>query len=283
MAINGVNSAGTSYYDKTYGTTKAAADNSDSSDSASKTSNSSNKITKENVNEAISAANASNSSYINSMFGSGSKTAATGTLDSIYSSLNNMSLIRSGAYGKLLKAYYASQNGSANTETQAAAVKTARVSASELKSASNALSNSSLFKADANGEYDREGILSAAKDFVSAYNDTLSDISSVDKVSILQKGVSMVGMTDAMSGMLNKIGITVGEDNSLSINEATFNKADISDLKAIFEGNNSYASRIGQKAAMINGNAVDDSRATYTNKGTYANANLDGTVVDTET
>lgn len=76
-------------------------------------------------------------------------------------------------------------------------------------------------------------------------------------------------MTNKNSSLLSKIGITIGKGNKLELDEEALKKADISSLKTVFTGYNSYASKVSQKAASI-GNAANRATATYTNNGTYS-------------
>ena len=61
----------------------------------------------------------------------------------------------------------------------------------------------------------------------------------------------MTGMTDKTSHLLSKIGITIGKGNKLELDEDELKKADISSLKTVFTGYNSFAGKTAQKAAGI--------------------------------
>ena len=88
---------------------------------------------------------------------------------------------------------------------------------------------------------------------------------------MLRNAAWMTGMTDKSSNMLAKIGITIGKGNKLELDEDALKKSDISSLKSVFTGYNSYASKISQKATSI-GNAASRSKAvTYTSSGSYSN------------
>ena len=60
-------------------------------------------------------------------------------------------------------------------------------------------------------------------------------------------------------------------------------KADISSLKTVFTGYNSFAGKTAQKAAGIS-NAANRASATYTNNGTYSktNSSLTSSKIDKE-
>ena len=73
-------------------------------------------------------------------------------------------------------------------------------------------------------------------------------------------------------GLLNKVGISIGENNTLSIDEEKFKAAKMSDIKALFSGSSSLADRLSQKASTLynqsaNQLAVNEGRTIYTMYG----------------
>ncbi len=216
---------------------------------------------------------------------------------SLYSSLGDLSSIRSGSYQKLMKSYYAEQkktSSSSSTSTTRKDVDTtekkelleAKSSADTLVEESfnmNATGTKSLFnkkeittKDEKTGQnvtkldYDREGIYKAVKSFVDSYNNTLSAASEVDTTSVLQKTLFMTNQTAAYKNSFTKVGITIGTDNKLSVDEAKIKKADISELKTLFTGFNSFASKTAQKASAISSaSTLASGTKTYTKTGSY--------------
>jgi hypothetical protein len=82
----------------------------------------------------------------------------------------------------------------------------------------------------------------------------------------------MVSQTATNENLLGKIGITIGSDNKLSVDEETFKAADMSTVKSLMTGTGSYASNIGTKASLINMYAQQDAAKAsglYTQSGTY--------------
>lgn len=200
-------------------------------------------------------------------------------------SLGDYAAIKNGSYGKLMKAYYKNQS------SEEAAKKTdSKQSASMMKSSADALKTSaaklmdeSLFekktihsKDDKTGEesetkdYDWEAITKAVKSFADSYNSVLSKAADSSNKNVLRNGVGMTNLTNRTAlNMLNKIGVTVGEDNKLSVDEEKLKKANISDLKTLFLGNGSFADQIMSKASAISrategGSGIYGSNATYT-------------------
>ena len=68
-------------------------------------------------------------------------------------------------------------------------------------------------------------------------------------------------------------GITINDDNTLSLDETKFKAANMSDLKALFSGSGSLADRVAQKASTLynqstNQIALNQGKSTYTMFGT---------------
>ena len=196
----------------------------------------------------------------------------------------------------LYKAYFNQQKAeakSAATEAaskfekkDASATKTTGYSASKndkLKTYSSALSASvskleSAFKEDEKtGEVDKTKAYEAAQQFVSSYNDLYSATRSSGNTAVSNKSEFVANMTNAYSRKLEAVGISVGTDGKLSIDEDKFKAADEDDLKKIFGKDNSYASFMSTQAnaftAYANSAAYLDSNTTYTKAGTVASSN----------
>ena len=61
----------------------------------------------------------------------------------------------------------------------------------------------------------------------------------------------MKRMTGIMKNSLEKVGITIGSDNRLSLNEETFKNADFNKVKSLFNGGSSYAGIVSTSASRI--------------------------------
>ena len=207
--------------------------------------------------------------------------------------LSDYALIKSGSYGKLMKAYY-SETGS-NSEVQKLATQTKTNSTSKddtetitkVKSATDDLKESAdklLVKGSKSvfAEDDMEKIYSAVNDFVKDYNSVLDTMDTVNSISILSRAKNMVQSTAVNSDLLAKVGITVNDDNSLSINKETFMKADVSSVENLFNGNGSFAYRVSAHSSLMNYAAEQeaDKAATYTSAGIYGNTFNTGSLFD---
>ena len=193
---------------------------------------------------------------------------------------NDYSAIKNGSYRKLVKSYFEIDKQSTTNKTDTVKkneIYTAdknlsqmKVEADELKKSTEELSDSSLWK-QTNGSYDLEKITKAVKTFANDYNDVIDQSAKVSNKDITQYKNWMSSMTNTMSNALSKVGITVGADGNMSVDEEKVKKADIKNLKALFSGNTSYASQIEQKAASISSAALRNN-SIYTNNGTISSS-----------
>lgn len=214
--------------------------------------------------------------------------------------------IKSGAYGKALKAYYAknstSKSGSTSNDNKTKETNSSKLQkdtakqalseikndASDLYSAANKLTTTgtkSLFNKKnitttnedgtktTKNDYDRDAIYSAVKNFAKEYN-ALIDSASSDAAgkSTSRTLSSMMSLTDVFKNQLEKVGITVDSSGKLSVDEEEFKKADMLKVKGLFNGANSYASNVGGYASTIGSSASSDLNygKTYTSSGSYS-------------
>lgn len=231
--------------------------------------------------------NASNNSGLtNSLFGGGSNM------------LGDYSMIKSGAYKKLLTAYYKTQDDASDdrktsysTDRKTSPVSTtdtketsrllaAKSDAENLKSAANKLADRSLYRAtgkdeEGNDVYKRDDITKNVKEFVSAYNSYIDSSSNVLSNNILNKALGAVKQTSANKNLLKDAGITIGSDNKLILDEKKLSEAKMSTLTSLFTGSGSYGSGIGQKASETYrlANSVTysaNNRSSYNYGGSYS-------------
>ncbi len=234
-----------------------------------------------------------NSTIADALFGSKSSIHSGSFLSA--SSLGDWGLMRSGAYTKLLKSYY---DKTGETKETSKGKSTDWMSAwetdtdSELTSKLGSLQNSTtdtalsgikstaktmVTAADevASMDFDkstREELYAGVKKLADSYNAVLDSVSKTDLVSISQSATWMKNDTKVREGQLNKLGITIGEDNKLSIDKDQFNKADLSDIKSLMEGSISYAARLSQRASGLanlaaNQMSYNSGRTLYSGSG----------------
>lgn len=202
--------------------------------------------------------------------------------------------IKSGSYGKLLKAYYsATDDGTSNRLSSMIKGNESNKEQKELlalKPDADLLYKSSVdlytrgskslfnkveveIKDPDTGDitktkdYDRNAIYDGVKSFISDYNKIIDSASASDNQNILRKTLYMTNQTKTFSHTLEKAGIKIGHDNKLSIDEDKFGKTNMEDVKNLFNGNSSLAYRTGRAASEIGRQILRDN--TYSQKGLY--------------
>lgn len=240
------------------------------------------------------------SSLFTSLSGS-SASSSYGSSNFLGINLAEYASIKSGAYGKALKAYYAkntTSTSSSSTEkesnsskiqkdTAAKALSEIKNDASDLYSAASKLTTTgtkSLFnKKDitttnedgtktTKNDYDRDAIYSAVKNFAKEYNTLIDSASSNAAGSNTSRTLSsMMNLTDVFKNQLGQVGITVDSNGKLSVDEEEFKKSDMLKVKGLFNGSNSYASNVGGYASTIGANASSNLNygKNYTSTGAY--------------
>lgn len=218
-------------------------------------------------------------SNMNTLFNSLGSNNAFGSVN-----LSDYAAIKNGSYGKLLKAYYAEQKtGSVGKDTEnkrpvdkkeqeidSTGLAQLKKDADRLKEAASALSDGDLWK-QTNGEYAKDKIVSAVKDFAEGYNEVVSQSAKVSAKDVAQSVHYMNSLSKTLSKSLEKIGISIGTDGKMSVDEKTLSDSKISTVKSLLSGSNSYGGQIVDKAAEI-------SKAAIMNNGLYKG---DGSVSST--
>ncbi len=187
--------------------------------------------------------------------------------------------IKNGSYGKLMKAYYGKSDNASKTAASTITKKdnatdTAKKTLAKVETTTDALKESAdallatdkndlfaqkdITTTDENGVesttkgYDTNAIYSAVNNFVKNYNGVLTAADDVSDTTVNNRVTSMSNTTLANSKQLAKIGITMKNDGTLSLDKDTFMKADMSTVKSLFQGNGSYGYRVSAQSSMIN-------------------------------
>lgn len=235
------------------------------------------------------------SSGASSLFGSLSNTNSFSNTSSL---LSDYASIKNGSYSKLLRSYYnkinSEESKSTTTDKTTNADKLTNAQLLSEKDAAKGLKNSaakllqtgedSLFNKkevkDKDGkvtqEYDTDAIYGAVSDFVKNYNSTVEALGSSNTNSVLSTGSRMVSLTSAMAKNLSKVGITVGLNNKLTLDEEKFKAADMSNVKTLFNGTGSFAYNISSSASSIANSASSQlsrlNGGLYTDTGAYGSS-----------
>ena len=198
--------------------------------------------------------------------------------------LSDYAMIKNGSYKKLCKAYYAKQkaeNAASGRDSSQKLTSMGSTAGSLAKSAESLMKDSLWQKKDVKtkdpdtGEetttqdYDWNSITKAVKSFVDSYNKTVESSGISNTKDVLRSAAWMTKTTSAYEKTLEKVGISVGADNKLEVDEDKLKEADIGTLKDLFTGHNSYASKMNDKAHSIT-NAAARAGGTYNSSGRYS-------------
>ena len=220
---------------------------------------------------------------ISTLMGTSSSSSSSSSLDSIYSNLGQQKMNVSGSYYNLLKNYYASGVSDSSTSTSADSTSLAtriESSSDDLSDAASALRSSSLYTKKSvtaddgtvTEEYDMDTLYKKVKDFVDSYNDVVDNTADSNTTGVLSSASKMTKNTAANESLLSSIGISIGSDNKLSIDEETFKNSNVSSIKSIFGSTGGYGYQTGVSASMIKSSEETEMNksATYTSSGTYS-------------
>lgn len=240
-------------------------------------------------------------SFLFSSLGGSSGSGGLGNLNF----LSDYKSIKNGSYGKLLKAYYnkVGNNNTASTSKTETEDKSSKLSTSLAKDSAKTLTsinkdaNSLKESADAllakdslfaekevktknddgttttTKKYDMDAIYKAVSNFVSDYNSLIDTVKKSGSASVQSTASNMTNITSLYSKSLEKVGITVGSDKKLKLDEDAFKAADISKIKSTFNDPHSFANSISSQASFINYAASRESQKanTYNYTGSYDN------------
>lgn len=206
---------------------------------------------------------------ISTLFGSLSNNSSNNIFEAI--NLSDYMTIKDGSYGKLVKSYYAEQkntsssdsskkSGSKNVDTiDTSGLTKMKGEADELKESINKLNDASIYN-------DKSKLSDGIKDFANKYNDVIEQSGKVSSKEVSQSMSYMKSMTSTMSNALSKVGINVGTDGKLSVDEDKLKDADTSKLKTLFYGSTSYGAQIMDRATEVAKNALT-SNSLYSSTG----------------
>ena len=240
--------------------------------------------------------NAYNASTISALF-AGLNNSSSGTSLSYGIDFTTYNLIKNGSYSKLMRKYYSNQ-ASESTDGATANKNTGKVqsidiqknnatvnrdNAASLVDSASELKKYSLWskvdKTDKDGntakEYDTDKIAKAVSSFVKDYNSLVSSTADSSSRYVLNSASNMVNYTRANADLLKKIGISVGSDNKLTVDEDKLKASDMAEVKTVIKDTGSKGQTKSAKASTIYGNAVSQlselsTKNSYTSNGLYS-------------
>ena len=200
--------------------------------------------------------NAYNASTISALF-AGLNNSSSGTSLSYGIDFTTYNSIKNGSYSKLMRKYYSNQ-ASESTNGATANKNTGKVhsidiqknnatvnrdNAASLVDSASELKKYSLWskvdKTDKDGnttkEYDTDKIAKTVSSFVKDYNSLVSSTADSSSRYVLNSASNMVNYTRANADLLKKIGISVGSDNKLTVDEDKLKASDMAVVTSVFK------------------------------------------------
>lgn len=205
-------------------------------------------------------------SWLSGMYGKNSSKKNTSATNTDLQALMKLAdEVRSPAYRKNMKDLFSSSDKKDSSSSNVSSGEIGSVSSEmalatasdNLKKAANSVS--------AMGAKDLENadtVASSVKKFTEAYNSTLDAMSKSDSVNALSEGLRMTDTVKMHAKSLKRIGVTIGSDNKLSVNEDVLKKADKNVVKSLLTGNYSPVKRIADRAEDITAAAKNKAQTT---------------------
>ena len=224
-----------------------------------------------------------------------SLSSSNNSSSNLFSSINftDYASIKNGSYGKLLKAYYAESNEStsktdtlsnitnpqyfyenkstkAEEENRKQNLTDIEKTAKEVTSSAVALmerGGKSVFKNN-----NMEEVYSAVSEFTKDYNALMDKVEKSDSKEVKNAVGKLTDVLEGYESQLKDMGITIGKDNKLAVDKDTFLKADMEDVKELFNGQSSLSYLASTRATSLSNVAYNQSNTAnlYTMKGIYA-------------
>ena len=234
-----------------------------------------------------------NSDSIGMLFssvGNRNANANADNLSSLTSLLSDYNSIKTGAYGKVVKAYYAKGENSDTTSSKKDKVNSSTSTAEDstktlnaIQTATDVLSETTEALRDKAKTADSmDDLYDTVSSFVKDYNAVVNTATVSNTDTIQSSLADLTFATSTNSKLLSKVGITVNEDNTLKLDADKFKAGSLSTAQTLFKGVGSYAYGVALNTAMMNGNAdYQASKAnTYEANGSYSNNYTTGDLFD---
>lgn len=163
------------------------------------------------------------------------KTSSASNTD-LYELAKKANYVRSASYRKSMKEEFQKALGGTSTGEIGS-------TASEMKVSENAKNLSAYAKSLSAGNYDDlANPADTVKNFVESYNNKLSELQEAGSY----QADSLINTTKSYVNSLSKIGVTIGDNNRLSVDADKLKNVSSGDVKALFNSSKySYANKVG--------------------------------------
>ena len=135
------------------------------------------------------------------------------------------------------------------------------------------------------GNDNKESLYKAFSAFIDDYNDLINTTDKSANSSVTNQAGYLKNIVSNNKSALSRLGVTVNSDKTLSIDKEKFNEADMSTLKNLFTGNNSFAEKMTDRVNQIyryaaQGDSKSNSNSSYTSSGSGITTPSMGSMVD---
>lgn len=104
-------------------------------------------------------------------------------------------------------------------------------------------------------DYDYDTLVKSVQSFVSAYNETLKSVGTIETSSVQQKTQWLTQVTSRYKDEFAAVGIAVDKDGRMTLDEKAFREKDMTELQEFFEGTDSVLGKLARKASNLAGAA----------------------------
>lgn len=187
------------------------------------------------------------------------------------------------------KAKYAGTMGSVSSSDKTDSTSSNKGTSKTAKDAASAKLASALYKSVENlgnmtiSNDNKSNIFDALSGLVKDYNELIKKSSESENSNVIKQTDYLKELVADNKSAFAKMGITIGSDKSLSIDEEKFMESDMSNVKNLFSGAYSFAEKMTDRVNQIYRYATQGeslNSQTYTSQGSY-NAASTGSVLDT--
>lgn len=204
--------------------------------------------------------------------------------------LSDYASIKSGGYGKLLRAYYgtgsssstvsASKKSSSSTNIldkileekknpkiskQAQEANTNLTNGlSKLKNSVSALQNDKIYTSTENGQSASDKVVSAMKNYVEDYNNVVTAAKKSTLAGKTAYVANIMDSTKANADKLAELGITINVNGTLQLNEGKLKAADVSKVQDLFSTKDimGYGSKLTSRLKFASANTANTTNKT---------------------
>ncbi|MCM1154187.1 MAG: hypothetical protein NC314_00605 [Roseburia sp.] len=187
------------------------------------------------------------------------------------------------------KAKYAGSTGSVSASDKTDSTSSTAGTSKTAKDSASATLASTLYKsveklnAMTISNDNKDEVYDAFSAFITDYNALIKKSSNSENSNVIKQTDYLTSLVSSNKSAFSRIGVTIGSDKTLSLDEDKFKEADMSNVKNLFTGSYSFAEKMTDRVNQIYRYATQGgslTSQTYTSQGGYSAANT-GSTLDT--